>query len=53
MDWCKRRGIAVSKTAGDEPQSNGRAEVSVKEPNLWFGRHSLKVELDQSGGRGL
>ena len=30
LNWCKRRGIAVTKTAGDEPQSNGRAEFSVR-----------------------
>ena len=30
MDWTRRRGIVVTKTAGDEPQSNGRAELSVK-----------------------
>ena len=29
-DWCRRRGIAISKTAGDDPQGNGRAEVTVK-----------------------
>ena len=30
LDWTRRRGIIVTKTAGDEPQSNGRAEAAVK-----------------------
>ena len=29
-DWCSRRGTLLTKTAGDEPQSNGRAENAVK-----------------------
>ena len=29
-EWCRRRGTILTKTAGDEPQSNGRAEVAVK-----------------------
>ena len=28
--WCRKRGILLTKTAGDEPQSNGRAEATVK-----------------------
>ena len=28
--WTRRRGIILTKTAGDEPQSNGRAEAAVK-----------------------
>lgn len=30
LDWTRRRGIMVTKTAGDEPQANGRAEQTVK-----------------------
>ena len=30
QDWTRRRGIILTKTAGDEPQSNGRAEAAVK-----------------------
>lgn len=29
-NWCRKRGILITRTAGDEPQSNGRAEVCVK-----------------------
>ena len=28
--WARSRGIYVTKTAGDDPQGNGRAEVAVK-----------------------
>lgn len=28
--WCSRRGTLLTKTAGDEPQSNGRAENTVR-----------------------
>eukprot|EP00438_Fugacium_kawagutii_P026560 Skav206294 [mRNA] locus=scaffold3268:30491:38245:+ [translate_table: standard] len=28
--WARNRGIYITRTAGDDPRSNGRAEVSVK-----------------------
>ena len=28
--WAHQRGIAVTRTAGDDPSANGRAEVAVK-----------------------
>jgi hypothetical protein len=27
--WARSRGIYITKTAGDDPQGNGRAEVTV------------------------
>ena len=29
-NWAHQRGIAVTRTAGDDPSANGRAEVAVK-----------------------
>ena len=28
--WCLRRGIMVTRTPGDDPQGNGRAEVAIQ-----------------------
>ena len=28
-NWCQKRGIVLTRTAGDDPQGNGRAEVAV------------------------
>ena len=28
-NWCSKRGIVLTRTAGDDPQGNGRAEVAV------------------------
>jgi len=29
-DWCDRRGILITRTPGDDPQGNGRAEVAIQ-----------------------
>ena len=28
--WCHKRGIVVTRTPGDDPQGNGRAEVAIQ-----------------------
>ena len=28
--WMKSRGILLTRTAGDDPKSNGRAEVTIE-----------------------
>ena len=28
--WCRERGIHLTRTPGDDPRSNGRAETAVK-----------------------
>ena len=29
-EWCDRRGIQLTRTPGDDPQGNGRAEVAIQ-----------------------
>ena len=29
-EWCDRRGILLTRTPGDDPQGNGRAEVAIQ-----------------------
>ena len=29
-EWCDRRGIILTRTPGDDPQGNGRAEVAIQ-----------------------
>ena len=29
-EWCDRRGIQLSRTPGDDPQGNGRAEATIQ-----------------------
>lgn len=29
-EWCDRRGIIITRTPGDDPQGNGRAEVAIQ-----------------------
>ena len=29
-EWCDKRGILLSRTPGDDPQGNGRAEVAIQ-----------------------
>lgn len=44
LEWTRRRGIIVTKTAGDEPQSNGRAETTVK-----IFKNMVRKALHQAG----
>ena len=46
--WARSRGIYVTKTAGDDPQGNGRAEVAVKAIKAQVRRTLRQAELDSS-----
>ena len=46
--WASSRGIILSRTAGDDPRGNGRAEVAVKSLKTHIRRvlHQAKVDSD-------
>ena len=46
--WASSRGIILSRTAGDDPRANGRAEVAVKAIKTQIRRvlHHAKVQAD-------
>ena len=46
--WALARGIILSRTAGDDPSANGRAEVAVKAIKTQIRRvlHHAKVQAD-------
>ena len=46
--WARSRGIYVTKTAGDDPQGNGRAEVAVKAIKSQIRRTLRQAGLDSA-----
>ena len=46
--WARSRGIYITKTAGDDPQGNGRAEVTVKALKTQVRRALRQANLDSS-----
>ena len=46
--WARSRGIYVTKTAGDDPQGNGRAEVAVKAIKSEIRRTLRQAGLDSA-----
>ena len=46
--WMKSRGILLTRTAGDDPKSNGRAEVTVKSVKNQLRRILLHAEVESS-----
>ena len=44
--WCRERGIHLTRTPGDDPRSNGRAENSVKSIKTQVRRILLQAEAD-------
>ena len=44
--YCRRRGIMLTKTAGDEPQANGRAESTVKRVKTMVRKALHQAEKD-------
>ena len=46
--WARSRGIYVTKTAGDDPQGNGRAEVAVKAIKSRIRRTLRQAGLDSA-----
>ena len=46
--WMKSRGIILTKTSGDDPKANGRAEVVVKSAKNQVRRILLHAEVDSS-----
>lgn len=47
-NWCSKRGIVLTRTAGDDPQGNGRAEVAVYAVNRQVRATLLQAEADVS-----
>ena len=43
-EWCDRRGIMLTRTPGDDPQGNGRAEVAIQAIT-----RQVRAALHQSG----
>lgn len=43
-EWCDRRGIQLTRTPGDDPQGNGRAEVAIQGVT-----RQIRATLHQSG----
>ena len=46
--WARSRGIYVTKTAGDDPQGNGQAEVAVKAIKSQIRRTLRQAGLDSA-----
>ena len=46
--WMKSRGILLTRTAGDDLKSNGRAEVTVKSVKNQLKRILLHAEVGSS-----
>ena len=46
--WMKSRGIILTKTSGDDPKANGRAEVVVKGAKNQVRRILLHAQVDSS-----
>ena len=44
--WCRERGIHLTRTPGDDPRSNGRAEATVKAIKTQVRRTLLQAEAD-------
>eukprot|EP00435_Cladocopium_sp_Y103_P064984 s603_g26.t1 len=47
-NWCEARAVLHTRTAGDQPQSNGRAEQSVGEVKARIRRMLKAAEADFS-----
>ena len=45
--WCTKRGIILTRTAGDDPQGNGRAEVAVYAINRQVRATLLQTGADE------
>ena len=50
--WCRERGIHLTRTPGDVPRSNGRAETAVKSIKTQIRRILLQAGAEESGGLG-
>ena len=46
--WCRERGIRLTRTPGDDPRANGRAEVAVKSVKTQIRRILLQAEANSS-----
>ena len=46
--WCRQRGIRLTRTPGDDPRANGRAEVAVKSVKTQIRRILLQAEANSS-----
>ena len=46
--WCRERGIRLTRTPGDDPRANGRAEVAVKSVKTQIRRVLLQAEAGPS-----
>ena len=46
--WCRERGIHLTRTPGDDPRANGRAETAVKSVKTQIRRILLQAGADSS-----
>ena len=46
--WCRERGVRLTKTPGDDPRANGRAELAVKCMKSQIRRALLQGNTDSS-----